>query len=229
MFAITQSCLKFESTAWNTRIVARYNINDELSSLVKIAANGNASLLDTACCVGHKIQNNELHTAIMGGHIECLKVMWVRCNNIQVYTNIAYMCMWAANSGHLEVLKWLRAQDPPCRWDSSTCPIAARYGHFEILKWLRSQNPPCPWDEWTCNEAAEHGHLDILKWARAQDPPCPWNSSTCSWAAQCGHLEILKWARAQNPPCPLSLVTRQMAELGEHSEILKWLDENGCP
>ena len=85
----------------------------------------------------------------------------------------------AAENGHLDVLKFLRSQDPPCPWSSTTCSggacsAAVRNGHFDVLKWLRSQDPPCPWGERTCSNAAFNGHLDVLKWLRSQDPPCPW-------------------------------------------------------
>lgn len=36
-------------------------------------------------------------------------------------------------------LKWLRAQEPPCPWDGETCGWAARGGHLEVLRWARAQ------------------------------------------------------------------------------------------
>ncbi len=76
----------------------------------------------------------------------------------------------------INVLQWLRAQDPPCPWNEETCGYAAVGGHLKVLQWLRAQDPPCPWDEETCSSAAENGHLEVLQWLRAQDPPCPWNA-----------------------------------------------------
>jgi len=74
--------------------------------------------------------------------------------------------------------------------DERTCRGAAERGHLEVLKWLRSQDPPCPWDYLTCHKAAERGHLEVLKWLRSQDPPCPWDYLTRSWAAREGYLEM---------------------------------------
>ena len=103
-------------------------------------------------------------------------------------------CTVAALGGHLNVLQWLRKQDPPCPWNGRTCSRAAENGHLKVLKWLRKQYPPCPWNEWTCEQAAENGHLKVLKWLRKQVPPCPWNEWTCEQAAENGHLNVLRYA-----------------------------------
>jgi hypothetical protein len=86
--------------------------------------------------------------------------------------------MYAAGAGRLDVLEWLRSQDPPCPWDntsfgmdSNACTHAAYSGHLDVLVWLRSQDPPCPWDEWVCRYAAINGHLDVLEWAKANRCP----------------------------------------------------------
>ena len=71
---------------------------------------------------------------------------------------------------------------------------AAEGGHLEVLKWLRSQDPPCPWDGRTCAEAAQGGHLEVLKWARSEDPPCPWSRCKCrEEASRRGHQHIIDW------------------------------------
>ena len=82
----------------------------------------------------------------------------------------------AALGGHLAVLQWLRAQDPPCPWGKYTCANAAKRGHLEVLKWLRAQDPPCPWDRFTCAGAAASGYLEVLQWLRAQDKKVLWKS-----------------------------------------------------
>ena len=55
------------------------------------------------------------------------------------------VCRAIACSGHLDVLQWARAQDPPCDWDEYVCSNAARYGHLDVIEWLRTQNLPAPW------------------------------------------------------------------------------------
>ena len=76
----------------------------------------------------------------------------------------------AAGNGHLEVLQWLRAQDPPCPWNEWTCRSAAGNGHLEVLQWLRAQDPPCPWDTWVWREAAEN----VVTWLKTQNLPDDW-------------------------------------------------------
>jgi hypothetical protein len=81
----------------------------------------------------------------------------------------------------LEVLQWLRAQSPPCPWNTSTCSNAANGGHLEVLQWLRAQSPPCPWDYLTCAFAAEHEDLELLRWAIENG--CPYTKTQFSDAS----------------------------------------------
>jgi hypothetical protein len=88
--------------------------------------------------------------------------------------------------GHLEV----RA---PCPWDAWSCDVAAIHSRVEVLQWLRAQDPSCPWDEATCSYAAKEGNIEVLQWMRAQDPPCPWSEVACNKAAAGGHVVVLQW------------------------------------
>jgi hypothetical protein len=144
----------------------------------------------------------------------------------RLYTSF---CTGAAQAGHLAVLQWVRAQEPPCHWRVSTCRAAAEAGHLAVLQWARAQEPPCPWDASTCAAAAAGGHLAVLQWARAQDPPCPWDASTCEAAAAGGHLAVLQWARAQVPPCPWDTETYQAAAKGGHLAVLQWTQAQEPP
>jgi hypothetical protein len=114
----------------------------------------------------------------------------------------ADIAVMAARGAHLDVLKWLRAEEGRCSWTSSVCFRAAEQGHLHVLEWLRIRRPPCPWDGRTCDAAARKGHLVVLQWLRAQHPPCPWYE-TCNSAAGGGQLVVLQWLRAQDPPCGL--------------------------
>ena len=80
------------------------------------------------------------------------------------------------------------------------CSAIAYSGHLDVLQWARAQDPPCAWDEDVCRYAAGNGHLDVLQWARAQDPPCDWNADVCSEAADYGYMDIIEWLRIQNLP-----------------------------
>ena len=131
---------------------------------------------------------------------------------------------------HLEVLQWLKSQDPPCPWGESTCAGAAAQGQLEVLQWLRSQDPPFPWGKCTCAAAAAaQGQLEVLQWPRSQDPPCPWDRSTCFVAASYGQLKVLQWLTSQNPRCPWDHhVCAGAAEDGQ-LEVLQWLRSQDPP
>ena len=95
------------------------------------------------------------------------------------------MCSTAALNGHLETLKWARANG--CPWDEDTCTNAAANGHLEILKWARANG--CPWNVSTCTNAAENGHLETLKWLRANG--APWNEELIR--RDLTHAAVLEW------------------------------------
>lgn len=106
-------------------------------------------------------------------------------------------CEWAASGGALEMLEWLRDQDPPCAWDEWVCIWLARHGHLEGLKWARSQG--CPWDGGACTAACTGGHLETLKWLRSQRPACRWSMSECRREARDnGHQNVVDWIDHQN-------------------------------
>ena len=77
------------------------------------------------------------------------------------------LCQAAARGGHLEKLKWARANG--CPWDGWTCAGAAKGGHLEVLQWARANG--CPWDNYTLINARHAGHLELVNWATANGCP----------------------------------------------------------
>ena len=69
---------------------------------------------------------------------------------------------YAASSGNLGLVQWLRAEG--CPWDGAACAEAAYGGNLELLRWLRGEG--CPWNWNTCFWAVNQGHLEVLRWAR---------------------------------------------------------------
>ena len=131
-------------------------------------------------------------------------------------------CNWAAQGGHLELVKWLRAKG--CPWGTTTSANAAFGGHLEVLQWMRGQDPPCPWDSNVCYFAASKGHLEVLRWARSQG--CPWNENAPCAAAMNGHLKTLVWLIQEG--CPYDKEEcRRVAEFGGECtrKVLEWLDD----
>jgi hypothetical protein len=88
--------------------------------------------------------------------------------------------MAATDSTHLLRVKAL----PAYRAVAERIEAAGEQGRLALLRWARAQAPPCPWDERTCTAAVRSGYLTVLQWARAQAPPCPWDERTCYAAAE---------------------------------------------
>ena len=66
---------------------------------------------------------------------------------------------WAARSGNLELVRWLRGEG--CPWDFEACYFAVFGGHVEVLRWVRENG--CPWDAETQIQAAwKLGYTDDL-------------------------------------------------------------------
>ena len=61
-----------------------------------------------------------------------------------------------AEGGHLEVLKWLRANG--CPLPRGVMTAAAKGGRLEVLKYLRTNPDGFEWNERTCSFAAREGH-----------------------------------------------------------------------
>ncbi len=156
-------------------------------------------------------------SAISNKHVDVLNWLSEFFNLAQVMVP-EDLCSRAADSGSIEMLKFLREKNVP--WNEDTCEFAAQAGNLKILKWARDHG--CPWNEGTCTSAAYQGNLEILKWAR--DHGCPWNKDTCAGAAEGGNLEILKWAREHG--CPWDERTCLSTD---DPKILKWAFQNGCP
>lgn len=130
------------------------------------------------------------------------------------------VCRYAVQGGHLNTLKWTWKEGYPL--DQDTCALAAENGHLEVLKWAREKG--CSWDERTCSGAACGGHLEVLMWARSQG--CRWSKETCELAAMQGNIAILMWARREG--CPWDARTCSFAGLGGHLDTLRWMKAQKC-
>ena len=102
--------------------------------------------------------------------------------------------------------------------------IAAKYGYLNIIKWLRAQNPPCPWSHETCSVAASHGQFEVLQWLRTQDPPCPWSPDVFNGVVLSCNIEMLQWLITQNPPCPYDNMIFEIANDNGNLQVLELLE-----
>jgi hypothetical protein len=157
------------------------------------------------------------------GHFVMLKHIILDVVSFGAYRkDDTYVCAFAALSGDLPMLKWLR-EVIQCPWDDATLIYASCGGHFEILKYAIENK--CPWSALLCATTAEYGHFEILKWLK--EVGCPWDSLTCHAAAKSGRLDILKWARKQG--CDWSKSVYSFAAMNNDIVMLKWLKKHECP
>jgi len=137
---------------------------------------------------------------------------------------------FAAEAGHLSVLKW--AHENGCPID-----VAASGGRLEVLKWLRGTDGSM--DLRACEMAALGGHLEALKEICADG--CPWRGTTAhAHPVHRGHMQMLLWLRnnvdIQDMLYYIRTSRRQQcgeltcvaAASGGHLETLKWLRGSGC-
>jgi len=106
-----------------------------------------------------------------------------------------FFCSYAAYSGNLALLRWLR-EEKKFDWNDRTINAAAGYGHLHIVKYCMEHK--CPIHELACAFAAQYGHLDILKYLHENG--APWNSWTCSFARENNQLECLNYAKQNGCP-----------------------------
>jgi len=67
---------------------------------------------------------------------------------------------WQHGGGHLDVLRWLRAQQPPCPWGETTSSWAAcarPLGRAAVAAGAATR--PAPGAEFTCGAGSRGGHL----------------------------------------------------------------------
>ena len=95
----------------------------------------------------------------------------------------------AAVQGNLEMVKYCVANE--CPIDETACAYAAENGHLEVLKYLREE-VKAPWDSDTASYAASNGHLHILEYLveREYDNYDVWRVS-CSRERPLGLFEVL--------------------------------------
>ena len=165
------------------------------------ASNGHLSLLKYARAQGLPWDEDTAWIAAENGHLDVLQFMRTEADPPCPWNS--RVTLSACESGDLNVLAFARAHG--CPFDDDCCCAAAAKGYLNILVWLRAQDPPAPWDErvcaWAYEGSGEYNALDendgfqlhVLEWLRAQpDAPCAWRDAPEVWAEVirdvCQHL-----------------------------------------
>ena len=135
-----------------------------------------------------------INVAVRQGNLEMVK--YCVANECPID---GYACARAAESGHLECLKYLR-EEAKAPWDFKTAYWAAENGHLHILEYLVERKYD-KYDAWACMLAAENGHLDCLKYLH-ETAKAPWNSQAVRYAHENKHPECLQYLLDNDCPLP---------------------------
>jgi hypothetical protein len=108
-------------------------------------------------------------------------------------------CAWAADGGHLEILKYLH-EEVKAPWDDCTASSAAHNGHLHILEYLVERKYD-QYDTWACKFAAMNGHLNCLKYLH-ETAKAPWDDWSVFYAHEKNHPECVQYLLDNNCPLP---------------------------
>lgn len=111
------------------------------------------------------IDEDWLRAAIKKNHLELVKYMTETTVKFVGPSTIVNATTWAAEAGHLEMLKYLHESGYP--WDQDVCAYAASEGHIDCLKYAHEQG--CRMTVSTAANALSYGHYECLKYAVEND------------------------------------------------------------
>lgn len=132
-----------------------------------------------------------------------------------------HICQRAAESGHLEILKWARDLNLP--WQNSL-HLAAANGHLEIVKYAESIMPQMFWGDLLLSAVSgKNPNFILLEYILGKGEHF-WVDLTVAAAAQNGHLHVLKWAYEKN----LQISSKFLHTAKFSIEILEWAISIGC-
>jgi len=135
-----------------------------------------------------------INAAARQGNLEMVKYCVAKKCPISTWA-----CAYAAENGHLEVLKYLR-EEVKAPWDWSTAVGAARNGHLHILEYLVERKYG-KYDVSACMLAARHGHFDCLKYLH-ETAKAPWDSWAVREAHKNKHPDCVQYLLDNNCPLP---------------------------
>ncbi|KAL2919003.1 hypothetical protein HK105_201273 [Polyrhizophydium stewartii] len=134
------------------------------------------------------VSEADLHRAISLGRTN--HIIWLLDNTPFVSCAAAKsLYRLAADAGDLELLKHVHGLGI-C--DARALTSAHQHGHLDVIKWTRA-NVPEENAVFRINKAAAAGHLDVVQWVHAFVPEDVCTTAAMDGAAANGHLEVVKW------------------------------------
>jgi len=135
-----------------------------------------------------------INEAAKQGNLEMVK--YCVANECPINMNA---CAYAAQGGHLEVLKYLH-EEVKAPWTSGTASFAAESAQLHILEYLVERKYD-EFDEEACACAAMNGHLDCLKYLH-ETAKAPWDEEAVREAHDNEHTECVQYLLDNNCPLP---------------------------
>ncbi|GFR44361.1 hypothetical protein Agub_g5582 [Astrephomene gubernaculifera] len=196
----------------------------EASMAREAAEQGNVGALEFLLSEGVEANEQAARAAAAGGHLEALRLLHAHDCPMCVATvkcaargGHLHVVVWlvetlgdgvlrnpgvfdsAAESGRLELLRWLRGRG--CGWGQSTFAKAVQAGCEETLEWLVEEGCPMQTDGAPFLGAARHGDLLTLRCLKRLG--CPWG--------------------------PHGRLITRCIECCCDPRVLSWLRDEGCP
>jgi hypothetical protein len=133
------------------------------------------------------------------------------------------LCDYAAVSGSVEALSWLRARGRVFTADAAR--VAAEAGHTNVLHFLKLNG--YPFDVRATAAAAVRGDVAVLRWLHEHG--CPWrDKELCHVAAATNRAQILQYVLSEAPGV-LSLDLMLVAVERGSLDACRLLLQEGCP
>jgi hypothetical protein len=136
----------------------------------------------------------------------------------------AFLSYYAARSGNIGMLNWLKA-GALCELNQTTCSGAASAGQLTALRHLRNEG--CDWDVDTVAQyAARGGSVEMVEWLQQQQGVVI-DASVMKAAAGADHTAVCEYLHSAG--CEWNAEVCYQAARNGHVDTLRWLRENGCP
>jgi ankyrin repeat protein len=136
---------------------------------------------------------------------------------------------WAADKGHLEIVKLLLPLSNPKANNSDALRYAALHGHLEVVKLLLPLSDPEAYNSEALRSAAQNGHLEVVKLLLPVSDPKACNSYALRLAARNGHLEVVKLLLPLSDPKARNSEALRCASSNGHLEVVKLLSPVSDP